>query len=44
MACLVIFYTLKIVLGGKGDGSSKQIKIEKHSVKCWLFQVIWQCS
>ena len=39
-----IFYTFNIVLGEKGDGRSSirenKWKIEKHSTKCWMSQVI----
>ena len=38
------FYTFNILLGGKGDGSrcirENKRKIEKHSAKFWVFQVI----
>ena len=42
MACLIFFYIFNIVFGGKGDASSniQENKIEKHSAKCWVFQVI----
>ena len=42
------FYTFNILLGGKGDGRTdgrrcireNKRKIEKHSAKFWVFQVI----
>ena len=48
MDCLIFSYTFNIVFGGKGGGGSGSIqetngsiqKIEKHSAKCKMFQVI----